>query len=298
MASAISARFGRVLAQLGGGVPAANAFALDAQLSIRATIRPEVFPYDTVAEQDTLGRADVTVVVPLHNNENEVLDALNSVYEQSLGALDLVVVDDCSTDRSLGSATVWANRNAARFNRIAVLKNRSSCGPASYRNAGFDAAETSYVLPLAADYRLLPHYCERLLNTIRSSRVGFVYGTIERPGDETSPVSAWPYDAQRLVGGNFIDGIVLVSKEAWATAGGYHHLEFGGEDYDFWCRIAERGLSGEWCTDVVAPSRVQQSSTLRTQESADRPHRQLVNDLASRDPWLAPVDHCGNSLSK
>ena len=94
-------RFGRVVAQLGGGVPAANAFALDAQLSIRGTVRPEVFPYDTVFERDALGSADVTVMVPLYNYENYVLEALDSVYEQSLGALDLVVVDDCSTDRSL-----------------------------------------------------------------------------------------------------------------------------------------------------------------------------------------------------
>ena len=283
-------RFGRVIAQLGGGVPAATAFALDAQLSIRGTVRPEVFPYDTVFERDALGSADVTVMVPLYNYENYVLEALDSVYEQSLGALDLIVVDDCSTDRSLEVATAWAERKAARFNRIVVLKNRSNYGLAKCRNSGFDAAETLYVLPLDADNKLLPHCCERLLNTMRSSRVGFVYGTIQRFGDETSLVSELPYDAQRLVGSNYIDAMALVSKEAWATVGGYHHIQIVGvEDYDFWCRIAEHGLSGEWCGDVVALYRVHQSSMLRTQTNIDSNHRQLLDIMASRHPWLALV---------
>jgi GT2 family glycosyltransferase/glycosyltransferase involved in cell wall biosynthesis len=283
-------RFGRVVAQLGGGVPAATAFALDAQLSSRATVRPEVFSYDTVFERDALGSADVTVVVPLYNYENYVVEALESVYEQSLSSLDLVVVDDCSTDRSLELATAWAERKAARFNRIVVLKNRSNYGLAYCRNSGFDAAETPYVLPLDADNKLLPHCCERLLNTMRSSCVGFVYGTIQRFGSETSLVSDRPYEAQRLVGGNYIDAMALVSKEAWVTVGGYHHIQFVGvEDWDLWCRIAEHGLSGEWCGDVVALYRVHQSSMLRTQTNIDGNHRQLLETMASRHPWLAPV---------
>jgi glycosyltransferase involved in cell wall biosynthesis/GT2 family glycosyltransferase/SAM-dependent methyltransferase len=283
-------RFGRVVTQLGGGVAAASAFALDAQLSNREAIRPEVFPYDTVFERDALGSADVTVVVPLHNYEIYVLEALDSVYEQSLGSLDLIVVDDCSTDRSLEVATAWAEKKAARFNRLVVLKHRSNHGLAHCRNAGFDAAETPYVLPLDADNKLLPHCCDRLLNTMRSSRVGFVYGTIQRFGDETSLVSEWPYDAQRLVGGNYIDAMALVSKEAWVMVGGYHRIQIVGvEDYDFWCRMAEHGLSGAWCEEVVALYRVHQSSMLRTLTNVERNHRQLLDIMESRHPWLAPV---------
>ena len=282
-------RFGRVVAQLRGGIAAAHAFALDAQLSSRAAVRPEVFPYDTVFERDALGSADVTVVVPLHDGERDVLEALDSVHQQSLRSLDLVVVDNGSTDRSLELATTWAEEKAARFNRIVVVKNRSTDGLARCRNSGFDAAEAPYVLPLDACNRLLPHCCERLLTALRSSRSAFAYGTIRRTGDDTSLVSGLPYEAQRLVGGNYIDAIALVSREAWVMVGGYHHIQSVGlEDYDFWCRIAEHGLRGEWCRDVVALCR-DQSSMLRAHANIDSNHRQLLDIIASRHPWLAPV---------
>ncbi len=285
-----AARFGRVVAALAGGAPAAHAFAVDAQLLTGRTVRPEVFPCDTVFEHDALGSADVTVVVPLYNYESYVLEALDSVYEQSVGPLDLVVVDDGSTDRSLEVATAWAERKAARFNRVVVLKHRSNHGLAHCRNAGFDAAETPYVLPLDADNKLLPHCCDRLLDTMRSSHVGFVYGTIQRFGDETSFVSDRPYDPQRLVAGNYIDAMALVSKEAWVMVGGYQRIKIAGvEDYDFWCRIAEHGLSGAWCADVVALYRVHRSSMLRTQTNVDSNHRELMEIMASRHPWLALV---------
>jgi glycosyltransferase involved in cell wall biosynthesis/GT2 family glycosyltransferase len=282
-------RFGRMLAQLGGGVPAANAFALDAQLSIRRTARPEVFAYDVGFERDALGSADVTVVVPLHNHANDVLETLDSVYEQSLGPLDLIVVDDCSTDRSLEVVTAWAERKAARFNRIVVVKNRSQYDLAQSLNSGFDAADTSYVLPLDVGCRLLPRGCEHLLNTMRRSRAAFVYGTTQRCGDETLPVGELPYEPQRLVGANYIDAIALVCKEAWLTVGGYHHFPSASlVDYDFWCRIAEHGLSGEWCWEVVGLQRADPASNLPTQDNTQGSDREVMDIMASRHPWLVP----------
>jgi hypothetical protein len=53
-----------------------------------------------------------------------------------------------------------------------------------------------------------------------------------------------PYDVARLVGGHDIDAMALVSKAAWAFVGGYDEITVGREDYNFRCRLAERGLLG------------------------------------------------------
>ncbi len=208
--------------------------------------------------------------------------------DQTLRALDLVVVDDCSTDRSLSVATDWAEKNAGRFNRICVLKNRSNHGLAMCRNSGFDAADTPYVLPLDPDNKLLPQCCEILLNTIRTSGAAFAYSTIRRFGDGDGLVSAVGYDAQRFVGSNYIDAMALVSKEAWATVGGYHHIQVAGwEDYDFWCRLAEHGLAGVWHSDVLALYRVHGTSMLQTHTMVPVNHRRLVEDFITRHPWVS-----------
>ena len=172
-----------------------------------------------------------------------------------------------------------------------MLKNRSNYGLAMSRNSGFDAAGTTYVLPLDPDNKLLPQCCEILLNTIRTSGAAFAYSTIQRFGDKDGLISADVYDAQRFVGGNYIDAMALVSKEAWATIGGYHHMQVAGwEDYDFWCRLAEHGLAGAWHSDVLALYRVHGTSMLQTHTMVPVNHRLLVEDFTTRHPWVSVVE--------
>ena len=77
-------QFGRVVAQLCGGIEAAHAFALDSQLAGKRCSRPAILPCETVLERDGLGKADVTVVIPLYNYDKYVVEALDSVREQTL----------------------------------------------------------------------------------------------------------------------------------------------------------------------------------------------------------------------
>ena len=281
-----AAQLSRVIEQVQGGTAGTRAFALGALLSMREPRLPKVYPSDIVLEQDRHCDAQVTVIIPLYNYANYVLEALESVREQTLDPLDLVVVDGCSTDNSLGVAKAWLERNAARFNRVLLLKNRANYGLAFCRNSGFDAADSQYVLPLDADNKLLPNCCEELLRTILAKRSAYVYPSIRHFGGSTSLISNLPYDPQRLVPGNYIDALALVSKEAWALVGGYDHIRYGWEDYDFWCRIAERGFRGEWHPEVLAEYRVHQASMMTVQTTVPDNYRNLFANFRSRHPWV------------
>jgi glycosyltransferase involved in cell wall biosynthesis/GT2 family glycosyltransferase/SAM-dependent methyltransferase/uncharacterized protein YbaR (Trm112 family) len=292
-----AAQLGRILDQVRGGVSGANAFALAARLSAQPRQIPKVFASDVVFEHNANDHADVTVIIPLYNYETYVIDALESVREQTLSSLDLVVVDGFSTDNSLSVAAAWAKKNAKRFNRIAVLQNRANYGLAFCRNSGFDAAYSPYVLPLDADNKLAPKCCEALLETIRCGDAVYAYPTIQQFGDASSLANNVPYDPQRLVAGNYIDAMALVSKEAWAIVGGYDHVRHGWEDFDFWCRLAERGLQGEWRPEVLAHYRVHHASL--TKQAAPSEHcrtapsdsyRSLMTDFKRRHPWVSLVE--------
>lgn len=283
-------QFGCVLDQLRGGPAAARGFALSANLARSHAALPAVYPSELVFEADKGGQAEVAVVIPLYNYASVVEEALDSVREQTLGVIDLIIIDGCSTDNSLKVALRWAKRNAGRFNRIVVLKNRANYKLGLCRNSGFDAADASYVMLLDADNRLLPECCEKLLAAIKESGSAFVYPTIQHFGSSTRQISNTPYRPQRLVAGNYVDAMAMVSKEAWAMIGGYHHVRHGWEDYDFWARMAELGLAGEWLPEVLAEYRVHQTSMMKTQTIVDTNYRELHRDFASRHSWVALVD--------
>jgi glycosyltransferase involved in cell wall biosynthesis/SAM-dependent methyltransferase/uncharacterized protein YbaR (Trm112 family) len=285
-------RLGRVIEQVRGGAAGARAFALEANLAAKAWHPPMVFPSDVVFEQQGSKSAEVTVIIPLYNYEGYIVAALDSVRQQTLEPLDLIVIDGCSTDNSLSVAKNWVERNASRFNRLLVLKNRGNYGLGFCRNSGFDAADTPYVLPLDADNKLLPACCETLLRTIRAARTAYVYPTIETFGNSSGIIGASPYDPQGFVAGNYIDAMALVAKEAWAMVGGYDHVRHGWEDYDFWCRFAELGLRGTWKAETLAQYRVHKSSIIRVLQNEN--YRRLFDNFSARHPWVVLGEQHGS----
>lgn len=285
-----AAQFGRAIDQLRGGAAAARAFALDTHLATQKRTHPMVFPSELIFERDKGGAAEVTVTIPLYNYEQYIVEALESVRAQTLDLVDLVIVDGFSTDNSLAVAKAWAEKNAERFNRILVIRNRSNYGLGFCRNSGFDAAGTPYVLPLDADNKLLPSCCEVLLKTARRTNAAFVYPSIQHFGKSSAIIGNCPYDPKRFVFGNYVDAMALISKEAWAMIGGYDHVRYGWEDYDFWCRLAERGLPGEWQPEVLAEYRVHESSMMTGQTTVPENFRQLHENFKERHPWVSLVD--------
>jgi glycosyltransferase involved in cell wall biosynthesis len=279
-----------VLAQVGGGPAAARAFALDVHRRLAPHPLPVVPDSAVVFAADTLGEAEVTVIVPLHNYAQHIEEALESVRSQSLAALDLVVVDDCSTDDSLAVARAWITRHAARFTRVLLVRTLANAGLGPTRNVGFAHAETPYVLPLDADNRLLPACCETLLGAARSSGAAFVYPVIRKFGDVNELIGTVPYAPARLIGVPYIDAMALVSLAAWAGVGGYCESRLGWEDYEFWCRMAEAGLNGHNVEHTeLAQYRVHRGSMLQTVTETAAHKAQVMADITARHPWLALV---------
>jgi len=279
-----------LLDQVRGGPRAARAFVLDVQRTLTPKAVPQIPDSEVLFLHDALGEADVTVVVPLYNYAGLIVEALDSVRAQTLGPLDLVIVDDCSTDESLAVALAWVRTHAKRFNRVAVLRNRQNCGLGLTRNAGFAAAETAYVLPLDADNRLYPPCCAALLRAAESSRAAFVYPVIQRFGDSTTLMGYFRYAPARLIGVPYIDAMAMVSVAAWAGVGGYSDTRLGWEDYEFWCRLAERGLAGQHVAgEALAEYRVHGGSMLNAITEAADVKPQVIADMNRRHPWLSLV---------
>jgi glycosyltransferase involved in cell wall biosynthesis len=280
-------RMALFIAQVQGGPAAARGFDLDRLRAAQpAPPMPARAGTETVFAADRLGTAAATVVIPLYNYAQYVTEALDSVAAQTEAELDLVIVDDASTDDSLAVARDWAAAHAGRFSRLLVLANRANAGLGRSRNTGIDAAETPWVMLLDADNRLRPDCVARLLAAVSGSGAAFAYPSIETFGSAVLPLPAQPYQPMRLAGGNYIDAMALVAKSAWAAAGGYAVMPDGWEDYDFWCRCAERGLWGVPVAEVLADYRVHDQSMLRQTTDQNASKRRLIALMEANHPWL------------
>jgi glycosyltransferase involved in cell wall biosynthesis len=280
-------RMAAAITQLHAGRDAARAFECELhRMQMPRPSLPRVPQHEVLHVQDRGQDAAASVVIPLYNYAHFIRDALDSVWHQTLQPLDLVVVDDRSTDQSVAVAMDWIKRNGDRFNRVIVLQNLVNSELGLTRNVGFAAAETPYVFLLDADNRLFPHCLEFCLHAVQESGAGFVYPMVQQFGDTTELMNHEPFTGMRFAGGNYVDAMALVGKSTWAAVGGFDHVQFGWEDFDFWCRCVERGLWGQGLDIVLAEYRVHSGSMLRTRTDHKSNKGKLVADLQKRHPWL------------
>jgi glycosyltransferase involved in cell wall biosynthesis/GT2 family glycosyltransferase len=274
-------------AQLQGGKAGAAAFQRERYRASLASYQPPHVPQsETLLLRDRRGQADVTVIIPTYNYADFVVETLESVAHQTLQPLDLIVIDDASTDDSAQMVLNWAGAHEGRFNRIAVLRHRANAGLGFTRNSGFAAAETDYVLPVDADNRLRPGACETLLAHMMKTEAAFVYPDIQQFGTRHDIFSSDPYSVLRMQPGNYIDAMALIRKASWAAVGGYDHIPLGWEDFDFWCRLAERGHFGLSVPEVLADYRVHAQSMLHTVMRVEENENRRAVELMRRHPWL------------
>lgn len=112
----------------------------------------------------------ISVIVPVYNVEEYVAKCLDSLLAQTYGNLEIICVDDGSTDRSGQICEEYRERD----NRLIVLHKKNG-GPASARNMGLGTFTGAYVSFVDPDDWVEADLCERLLNAMKSDpRVDFV----------------------------------------------------------------------------------------------------------------------------
>ncbi|EHH67801.1 glycosyltransferase [Gluconobacter morbifer] len=269
--------------------------------------RPEVpvIPdSETLFHHDALAEADVSVVITSYNYAAHILDALDSVASQTLLLLDLIVVDDGSTDDSTDLVLAWMERKRDRFNRLILRRSLHNAGLGGARNIGMDAAETPFILQLDADNTLRPAACDTLLKAMTFG-TAYAYPVIECFGEKgpiparsdtdlpsppgaTALLGDLPFHPLALVSGNRVDAMAMIAKWAWAAAGGYYvsREAMGWEDFDLWCTFAEMGLPGHLVPDILADYRQHDSSMTNTSTEKATQKARVVDFVQQRHPWI------------
>jgi glycosyltransferase involved in cell wall biosynthesis len=168
----------------------------------------------------------VSVIVPAFNAEATIGETLQSIAEQSYGHLEILVIDDGSTDRTAAIAAEFC-----RSDLRARLISKPNSGVASARNRGLQEANGDWVASIDADDLWHPAKIERQMAAAQAAPVppGFVYcwfrlidsGGWIRGGGEPWAVDG--YALARLAYRNFVGNgsALLLSRSAALAAGGY-----------------------------------------------------------------------------
>jgi hypothetical protein len=205
-------------------------------------------PYDIETFEGSAGPQPpvaVSVVISLFNYENAICTALDSLLfaTKESAMLEVVVVDDGSTDESVDAARQWMSK--APF-RGKLIKKHFNTGFISSRNIGIKNADGEYIAMLDADNAFLPDGVDRLYQKIQSTGADACYGIIicvDEAGKPAGLLSAQPWDIRRLLFCPYVDAMAIFKKSTLLKLGLYdgemfQHGWFGWEDYELWLRLA------------------------------------------------------------
>ncbi len=182
----------------------------------------------------------VSVIIPCFNYGKYLRDAVASVLSQTYPHIEVLIVDDGSTDQETLEVL-----DKIRNDRVRVI-HQSNQGLAQARNNGAAAACGEYILFLDADDRLESHAVAVLLYALlRNPSAAYAYPAQRFFGDQDLIWTPQVFNAYDLLWANHPSVSSLIRRDAFNEAGGYRlEMLYGYEDWEFWVRLSSKGHFG------------------------------------------------------
>ncbi|KAB8123605.1 glycosyltransferase family 2 protein [Komagataeibacter medellinensis] len=239
----------------------------------------------------------ISICLTNYNYGRYIIAALDSLAAQTHAALDLVVVDDQSTqDESVALIAAWMEANHKRFWRTTLIVHTRNQGPSAARNTAFHHAVGTFVFVMDADNIIYPRALGRLHEAARDGGFDATYSQIEFFGREQHIGSADIWDPTQMARENYVDVMALIRRQAWMDVDGYSHIDEGWEDYDFWLKFMDHGLEAGYVPEILCRYRVHGNS--RTTNDAWAAHESLRAIMAFRHPELTARARAATSVVK
>ena len=118
----------------------------------------------------------VSVIMPNYNNSKYIEEAINSALEQTLQDIEIIVIDDCSTDNSL---EILQKIQAKHPDKVRIVQNEVNLGAGLSRNVGIDIARGEFIKFLDADDTIDKDVLETMYNSAKENNVKAVLGTVK-----------------------------------------------------------------------------------------------------------------------
>lgn len=185
----------------------------------------------------------ISVLMAVHNCDNFLIAAVNSVYKQTFTNFEFIIIDDASTDNTASILKSFYDP------RIRVIRNESNLGLTRSLNIGLAQARGEWIARMDADDVMLPHRLQTQLEKVTGTNSSvcfsraivqeennnyFKWTWVEQPWD----VSVWA----GLFGASYgVHPSVMIKRSTMLQFGGYDEAYPKAQDYELFDRMCAAG---------------------------------------------------------
>jgi glycosyltransferase involved in cell wall biosynthesis len=230
----------------------------------------------------------VSVIMPNYNYSKYIGDAIESVLEQTYRNLELIVVDDGSTDDSVQIISSFGSK-------VKILHN-SKLGPSAARNSGVKASEGIWLAFIDSDDVWLPHKLETQMSFLLSRGVEIVSCRYRKFGHSAKGEVVGPaldsfnytWFEKNPTSNPFPPSTAVLSRKLLLFAGEWRTELARSEDFDFFRRCAKFGEI-KVLEDVMVHYREHEEQISRNSveqlQSNVLAVKYLIEDLGTNSRW-------------
>jgi glycosyltransferase EpsE len=190
----------------------------------------------------------VSIILPTHNGEHYIAQAIKSVLKQSYDHWELLIINDGSTDQTKDIIERYVKQDS----RIIYIENEHNLGIQKTLNRGIALAKGTYLARLDDDDQWIKdNKLEQQVSFLENNQEYVLVGTdalVVDASGVTRSVNTMPKTdahirANMLSKNCFLHATIMARKDAVEKAGGYseHGTTLHAEDYDLWLRVGKIG---------------------------------------------------------
>lgn len=226
-------------------------------------------------------KSQVTAIVTGYKHESFIRECLDSILHQTVTPEKLIIIDDCSNDRTKAVCLDWLEEAKPTF-EVAFIFHEVNVGICKSLNEALAQIETQYYFHISADDWVEPQRIETQLSVAESmdDSTSLVISSIREVdingetivdhdfGKKLSEFSEREIDGalhSKLLSENVIPAPAVFICTAWAKRVGGYDESLAFEDYDMWLRLS-RVSKIKYVNEIVSNYRILNTSMLRNKQ--------------------------------
>lgn len=113
----------------------------------------------------------ISIIMAAYNSEKTIIQAIDSVLDQTYRCFELIVIDDCSNDSTVNLVAGMAKRDS----RIRLILNKKNCGVSYTRKRGLEEAKGKWIAILDSDDAWMPEKLEKQVELQKETNADLLY---------------------------------------------------------------------------------------------------------------------------